>query len=87
VKPIIAAIADSIADNGVWIHIQVVISRLAGQKESTLIPLRNVMMRVRLLARHADTNDTKMATTGETKETVADVLNAIESRINTGYKR
>jgi hypothetical protein len=34
-----------------------------------------------------DTNDTKMETTAETVETVADVLNVLEARINTSYNR
>ena len=33
----------------------------------------------------SDTNDTKMETTGETAETIAEVLNALEARINTSY--
>jgi hypothetical protein len=35
----------------------------------------------------SDTNDTKMETIAETVETVAEVLNALEVRINTGYNR
>jgi hypothetical protein len=39
------------------------------------------------LAPGTDTNDTKMETTGETAETVTEVLNELEARINTSYNR
>lgn len=55
------------------------------QEVSARVNLAKHLLHRFLSAPGTDTNDTKMETTAETVETIAEVLDPLEDRINTSY--